>query len=126
MNDLNPQAGLTVRQSARDGPGITGLTRRLQLECQKRKWARLELREFLDRALPWVTAHPSAVLVQGAKLASPLAVISCKNMAIHNFKGETMRSVAVFEAKNKFSELLNAVEHGEEITITRHGAPGRG
>ncbi len=34
-----------------------------------------------------------------------------------------MRSVAVFEAKNRFSELLSAVEHGEEITITRHGAP---
>lgn len=34
-----------------------------------------------------------------------------------------MRSIAVFEAKNRFSELLNAVEHGEEITITRHGCP---
>ena len=34
-----------------------------------------------------------------------------------------MRTVAVFEAKNRFSELLNAVEHGEEITITRHGTP---
>jgi prevent-host-death family protein len=34
-----------------------------------------------------------------------------------------MRSIAVFEAKNRFSELLTAVEHGEEITITRHGSP---
>ncbi len=34
-----------------------------------------------------------------------------------------MKSVAVFEAKNRFSELLNAVEQGEEITITRHGNP---
>jgi prevent-host-death family protein len=34
-----------------------------------------------------------------------------------------MKSYAVFEAKNRFSELLNAVEHGEEITITRHGNP---
>lgn len=34
-----------------------------------------------------------------------------------------MRTVAVFEAKNRFSELLAAVEHGEEITITRHGCP---
>lgn len=32
-----------------------------------------------------------------------------------------MKTVAVFEAKNRFSELLNAVAHGEEITITRHG-----
>ena len=34
-----------------------------------------------------------------------------------------MKSFAVFEAKNRFSELLAAVTHGEEITITRHGAP---
>lgn len=34
-----------------------------------------------------------------------------------------MKTVAVFEAKNRFSELLAAVEHGEEITITRHGTP---
>ena len=34
-----------------------------------------------------------------------------------------MKSFAVFEAKNRFSELLAAVVHGEEITITRHGAP---
>ena len=34
-----------------------------------------------------------------------------------------MRTVAVFEAKNRFSELLAAVARGEEITITRHGAP---
>lgn len=44
-------------------------------------------------------------------------------MAIHNLQGLNMRSVAVFEAKNRFSELLSAVEHGEEITITRHGSP---
>ena len=34
-----------------------------------------------------------------------------------------MKTVAVFEAKNRFSELLAAVAHGEEITITRHGTP---
>lgn len=34
-----------------------------------------------------------------------------------------MKAVAVFEAKNRFSELIAAVEQGEEITITRHGAP---
>ena len=34
-----------------------------------------------------------------------------------------MRTVAIFEAKNRLSELLNAVEQGEEITITRHGNP---
>jgi prevent-host-death family protein len=34
-----------------------------------------------------------------------------------------MRTVAVFEARNRLSELLNAVERGEEITITRHGNP---
>jgi len=34
-----------------------------------------------------------------------------------------MKSVAVFEAKNRFSELIAAVEHGEEISITRRGVP---
>ena len=34
-----------------------------------------------------------------------------------------MRTVAVFDAKNRLSELLAAVEQGEEITITRHGRP---
>lgn len=34
-----------------------------------------------------------------------------------------MKSFAVFEAKNRLSELLSAVEQGEEITITRHGQP---
>lgn len=34
-----------------------------------------------------------------------------------------MRAIAVYEAKNRFSEIIAAVEHGEEITITRHGAP---
>ncbi len=32
-----------------------------------------------------------------------------------------MRSVGTFEAKNKLSELLDIVEQGEEVTITRHG-----
>ena len=34
-----------------------------------------------------------------------------------------MRDLAVYEAKNRFSEMIAAVELGEEITITRHGAP---
>ena len=34
-----------------------------------------------------------------------------------------MKTVAVFDAKNRLSELLAAVEQGEEITITRHGRP---
>lgn len=32
-----------------------------------------------------------------------------------------MRTVGAFEAKNHLSELLDSVEAGEEITITRHG-----
>ena len=34
-----------------------------------------------------------------------------------------MKTVAVFEAKNRLSEILAAVEHGQEYTVTRHGAP---
>ena len=34
-----------------------------------------------------------------------------------------MATVGAFEAKTKLSELLDMVERGEEVTITRHGAP---
>lgn len=34
-----------------------------------------------------------------------------------------MRTIGAFEAKNRLSELLVAVEHGEEVTITKHGRP---
>jgi len=33
------------------------------------------------------------------------------------------RIVAAYDAKTHFSELLERVAGGEEITITRHGAP---
>jgi prevent-host-death family protein len=32
-----------------------------------------------------------------------------------------LREVGAFEAKNKLGQLLDLVERGEEITITRHG-----
>jgi prevent-host-death family protein len=32
-----------------------------------------------------------------------------------------MRTSGVFEAKQRFSELIAAVEAGEEVRITRHG-----
>ena len=32
-----------------------------------------------------------------------------------------MREVGAFEAKNKLGQLLDLVEQGEEIMITRHG-----
>jgi len=34
-----------------------------------------------------------------------------------------MREIGSFEAKNRLSELLTAVENGEEITILRRGRP---
>lgn len=34
-----------------------------------------------------------------------------------------MRVVGAFEAKNKLSELLDEVERGGEVVITRHGKP---
>ena len=34
-----------------------------------------------------------------------------------------MTEVGTFEAKNRLSELLDRVESGEEVTITRHGKP---
>jgi prevent-host-death family protein len=32
-----------------------------------------------------------------------------------------MQEFGAFEAKNKFGHLLDLVEHGEEVMITRHG-----
>jgi prevent-host-death family protein len=32
-----------------------------------------------------------------------------------------MRTAGIFEAKQKFSQLIDAVEAGEEVRITRHG-----
>lgn len=32
-------------------------------------------------------------------------------------------SVGAYDAKTHFSELLERVEQGEEVTITRHGSP---
>jgi prevent-host-death family protein len=34
-----------------------------------------------------------------------------------------MKTIAVFEAKSRLSEILAAVEHGEEYTVTKRGAP---
>ena len=34
-----------------------------------------------------------------------------------------MREISAFEAKNRLGHLLDLVEHGEEVTITRHGKP---
>ena len=34
-----------------------------------------------------------------------------------------MPEIGSFEAKNKLAALLDAVEHGEEFTITRRGKP---
>jgi prevent-host-death family protein len=34
-----------------------------------------------------------------------------------------MKEIGAFEAKNTLGSLLDRVEHGEEIVITRHGRP---
>jgi prevent-host-death family protein len=34
-----------------------------------------------------------------------------------------MKQVGVYEAKTKLPKLLEEVEHGETVTITRHGKP---
>lgn len=34
-----------------------------------------------------------------------------------------METVAIFEAKSRLSEILAAVEHGEEFTVTKRGNP---
>jgi prevent-host-death family protein len=37
--------------------------------------------------------------------------------------GIAMGDIGVFEARNNFSSLIDRVEKGEEITITRNGKP---
>jgi prevent-host-death family protein len=34
-----------------------------------------------------------------------------------------MQRIGAFEAKNRLSELLDLVENGQEVVITRHGRP---
>ena len=34
-----------------------------------------------------------------------------------------MSTVGAYEAKTRLSELLDRVEHGDTVTITRHGVP---
>lgn len=34
-----------------------------------------------------------------------------------------MKEVGAFEAKNRLGQLLDLVERGEEVVITRHGKP---
>ncbi len=34
-----------------------------------------------------------------------------------------MREIGAFEAKNRLGQLLDSVEQGEEVVITRHGKP---
>jgi len=34
-----------------------------------------------------------------------------------------IRSVSIFEAKSQLSKMIDAVESGEEIVITKHGKP---
>ncbi len=35
----------------------------------------------------------------------------------------SVATVGAYDAKTRFSELLVRVENGEEVTITKHGAP---
>ncbi len=35
--------------------------------------------------------------------------------------GDSVMEVGAFEAKNRLGHLLDLVEHGEEVIITRHG-----
>ena len=40
-----------------------------------------------------------------------------------NVQGLVVSSVSVFEAKNRLSVLLDGVERGQEVIITRRGRP---
>jgi len=42
---------------------------------------------------------------------------------VDQFGEGRMKTVGAFQAKTQLSRLLDEVEHGEIVTITRHGAP---
>jgi prevent-host-death family protein len=42
---------------------------------------------------------------------------------VDQFEEARMKTVGAFQAKTQLSRLLDEVEHGEIVTITRHGAP---
>jgi prevent-host-death family protein len=54
---------------------------------------------------------------------APLARPTLLREISGQLKGDVMREIGVFEAKNKLGQLLDRVERGEEIVITRHGRP---
>lgn len=39
------------------------------------------------------------------------------------YSGRVIRSVSVFEAKSQLSKMIEAVESGEQVVITKHGKP---
>lgn len=47
---------------------------------------------------------------------------SCKLSKLVSVEGE-VREIGAFEAKNTLGALLDLVQQGEEIVITRHGKP---
>ena len=75
--------------------------------------------------------YSTRVLPDGAPLSQLLhgtpgcnisgALHSSMNKLDSKLAGEAMREIGSFEAKNKLSALLDQVEHGTEIVITRHG-----
>jgi antitoxin Phd_YefM of type II toxin-antitoxin system len=48
----------------------------------------------------------------------------CAVLACTGWQEKIMRAVGAFEARNKLGQLLDEVEHGEEIVITRRFAQG--
>ncbi len=53
----------------------------------------------------------------------PWPVATTYNQASQITKGPPVETVAIFEAKSRLSEILAAVEHGEEFTVTKRGEP---
>jgi len=63
-----------------------------------------------------------AALLPCRECLAAKAGIECVWLTITSIE-MTIKSVPVFEAKTRLSELLAAVEQGEQVTITRRGVP---
>ena len=64
-----------------------------------------------------ITQPPDAIVLTGRRLRCTLG-------PTQSIRGLTKsREVAIYEANTRLSELVAAVEQGEQVTITRRGQP---
>lgn len=62
---------------------------------------------------------PAAATARAVALVDRLVYL----VGVNHLASEHVRTVGAYDAKSRLSSLLDQVERGEEIVITRHGRP---